>query len=67
MLDRGKLSSISNLLFLTLELHITSRAQDAEKLSATALGFAGVAWLSIQAKLDGNFLLGDATSTLMLL
>jgi hypothetical protein len=39
------------------EFPITFRIADAETLSQTWLSVAGVAWLSFQAKLYGNFLL----------
>lgn len=42
---------------LSRALSITSRISDAETLSQTWLSVAGVAWLSFQAKLNGNFLL----------
>jgi hypothetical protein len=46
-----------------LKLHISFRISDAETLRQNWLSVAGVAWLSFQAKVDGNFLLGVVFAT----
>jgi hypothetical protein len=51
--------------YIDLKYHITFLIPDTDTLSQTWLSVADVAWLSSQAKLDGNFLLVDVSGHLL--